>query len=1045
LLFGLAISILSVLMGSPVLVYGNNLNIQTVRGQIKSAFTGETLVGVTVLEVGTTNGAITDQNGNYVITVMGPESSLRFSYVGFLPETRVVGDRTRIDLEMVDDILAMEEFVVVGYGTMKRTDISTAVVSIKSEDIVTSKNQNVQNMLTGKMAGVRVVQKTSEPGVFNNHFDIRGFGAPLVVIDGVPRNDFQRLDPNEIESISVLKDGGAAIYGVRAANGVVLVTTKKGEKGAPRLSYSMYTGVQVPSNILSPVGALDRMTLMNEKSRRSVTNSRLSFPDEDFKLFHDGIRTSTDWYNIVMREYAPQQQHNVSLSGGADRIDYFVNMGYLSQDGFWRSGDLNYDRFNMRANINAKVTDRIDFSLKLSGIQDTRNSPDTDAWNIFKTLWRTVPDKEVYANDTYPYYQRMDDIDNVLAMTISDVSGFKKRENKIFNSTMELKYDVPGIEGLVARSLFSYDTRVSDNTHYRKSFKEYRFDEAKGTYTETDKNAPTKLERNYGNTNNILYQIGLNYDKSFAAKHTLNTLVLLESARLQSDNILASRHFTIPLPYLFAGDDLMQEATARIAGMEDYTSNGFVGKLHYNYASKYLFDLNARYDGSSRFPELKRWGFFPGGSIGWRITEEAFLKDRISDWADLKIRASYGKMGDDMAMDYQFISGYDYPNILGGRFNNYPTGYFFDGVYTNALGFRVAPNPYITWYTATTKNIGIDADLWNRKVGITIDYFERERDGMYASRLVSVPGTFGSPMPEENLESDLTRGIELEVRNQNRIGQLRYNVSGNIALTRTQLLYVERAPSGNSFDNWKNNVSNRYNDIWFGYGADGRYTSYEQIATSDVYTPISTLPGDYIYVDWNGDGIIDENDQYPIATTRGKDNNNRAQSSYPLVNFGVNLSAQYRNFDMNMLFQGATMYYIGMGEALRSPLLWDGNALEYFKDRWHTADPTSDPYDPSNQWIPGTYAFGAHSADYDSEFGMQSGSYVRLKNIELGYTIPMQLSRRVNINKARFYINAYNFMTFTGVKGIDPEHPSENHGYMYPLNRTVNFGAEITF
>jgi len=1037
LLFGLAISILAVLMGSPVLIYGSNANIQeqTVRGQIKSALTGETLVGVTVMEVGTTNGTFTDQNGNYVITVTGAESSLRFSYMGFLTETVIVGERARIDFDLIEDIRAMDEVVVVAYGSMKRADISSSVVSIKSEDIVTSKNQNVQNMLTGKLAGVRVVQKTSEPGVFNNHFDIRGFGAPLIVIDGVPRGDIQRIDPNEIESISVLKDGGAAIYGVRAANGVVLITTKKGVKGAPRLTYSMYSGVQVPSNILRPVGAIDRMTLMNEKSRRSVNNSRLTFPDEDFELFLNGTRTSTDWYDVVMRESTPQQQHNVSLSGGADRVDYYVNLGYLSQDGFWRSGDLNYERFNMRANINAKVTDRITFSLKLSGIQDNRNSPDTDAWNIFKTLWRTVPDEPVYANNTEPFFQRMSsDIDNVLAMTIADVSGFKKRNNKIFNSSMELKYDVPGIEGLVAKGLFSYDTRISDNTNFRRSFKEYRYNEATDTYTEVDKNAPTRLERLYNTSNNILYQIGLTYDKNFADKHSLNTLILLEGARFQSDNFMASRQFTIPLPYLFAGDALFERGTSDPNGMSEYTTNGFVSKLNYNYANRYLVELIYRYDGSSRFSDVQVWGGFPGGSVAWRISEEAFLKDRIGDWADLKVRASYGKVGDDGRVDYQFLAGYDYPNTSGGRRDAYPTGYMFDGTFTNSLGFRAAANPFITWYSATTQNIGLDADLWNRRLGITVDYFERERDGLLADRLISIPGTFGSLMPQQNLESDLTRGVELEVRNQNRIGEFRYNVSGNIAITRTQRLYVERANSGNSYDDWRNNRTNRYNDIWWGYGDAGRYTSYEQIATSDVFTSISTLPGDYIYKDWNGDGVINSEDRYPIATT-----------SYPLLNFGVNFGVQYKNFDLNMLFQGASMYYIGMGEALRSPLLWDGNALSYFKDRWHTVDPKTDPYDPSNEWIPGQYAFGANSADSDSEFGMQNGSYVRLKNMELGYTIPSQLTKRVNINKARFYFNAYNFLTFTGVKGIDPEHPSEQHGYMYPLNKTLNFGAEITF
>jgi outer membrane receptor protein involved in Fe transport len=297
----------------------------------------------------------------------------------------------------------------------------------------------------------------------------------------------------------------------------------------------------------------------------------------------------------------------------------------------------------------------------------------------------------------------------------------------------------------------------------------------------------------------------------------------------------------------------------------------------------------------------------------------------------------------------------------------------FDGSYTNALGFRAAPNPNITWYTVKTFDIGLDADFWKGKLGFTVDYFNRERDGLLANRLISIPGTFGSEMPQENLNGDQTKGLELELRHRNKIGELSYNVSGNVAITRTKRLYVERANSGNSYDNWMKNKTDRYNDIWFGLGDAGRYQSYEEIANSSIFTSISTLPGDYIYEDWNQDGIIDKNDEHPIATTRFVDD--KATTGYPLLNFGFNIGLQYKNFDLNLLFQGASMYYIGMSEALSKPLLWDGNALEYFMDRWHPVDPKADPFDPSNKWVTGDYAYGAHSAETDSEFGMQSGSY----------------------------------------------------------------------
>jgi TonB-linked SusC/RagA family outer membrane protein len=1015
----------------PVLLFAQEL---TITGKV-TEISGIGIPGVSVVLKGTTVGTITDADGQYSISKVPENSILTFSFVGMKTQEIPIDDKTSINVTMVEDAIGIEEVIAVGYGTQKKATLSGSVASIKSEDIVASKNQNVQNMLTGKLAGVRVVQKTSEPGVFNNQFDIRGFGSPLIVIDGVPRGDIQRIDPNEIESISVLKDASAAVYGVRAANGVVLITTKKGKHGAPKLSYSMYYGFQVPAEVLKPTGAIDRMTLYNERSMRSVTNPNLTYSDEEFEKFYNGTRTSTDWYNAVMKDYAPQQQHNVNLSGGADRVDYFVNLGYLDQRGFWKSGDLSYERFNMRSNINAKVSDRINFSLKLNGILDDRNAPDSDAWTVFKTLWRTVPDEPIFANNTQPFYQKMaSDIDNVYAMTNSDVSGFEKRNTKIFNSSMELSYDIPGIEGLVAKGLFSYDTRISDNSNFSKSYNEYRYDEATEAYTSITKNAPTSLDRSYGVSNNTLYQISLSYDQTFADKHNINTLLLLEGAKSKGDNIYAAREFSIPLPYLFAGNAENQEGTANPNGINEYASNGLVGKLTYDYEGKYLLDLNFRYDGSSRFPENERWGFFPGGSIGWRISEESFLKNNLSYLDNLKIRASYGKMGDDGALDYQYLSGYDYPNTSGAPRGNYPTGYMFDGSYTNALGFRAAPNPNITWYTVNTFNVGLDTDFGNGKLGFTFDYFNRERDGLLANRLISIPGTFGSTMPQENLNGDQTNGVEFELRHRNRIGELSYNVSGNVAITRTKRLYVERANSGNSYDNWRNNRANRYNDIWFGYGDAGRYASYEEIANSNIFTNIATLPGDYIYKDWNEDGIIDGNDKYPIATT-----------SYPLLNFGINIGAQYKNIDLTMLFQGASMYYIGMGEQLSRPLMWDGNALDYFMDRWRPVDPKSDPYDPANEWITGDYAYGAFTPDNDSEFRMQEGTYVRLKNIELGYTIPKQILNKININKARLFINGYNLLTFTGVKGIDPEKPEDLYGYMYPLNQTLNFGAEITF
>lgn len=994
---------------------------------------------------GTNTGVFTDLDGKFTLNVPEGSAVLVVSYIGYQTQEIPVGNRQTLHIVLKEDALNLDEVIVVGYGTQKKGSVIGAVSAISSEKLVATKSTNVQNMLTGKVPGVRVVQKTSEPGEFNNQFDIRGFGSPLIVVDGVPRGNFERMDPNEIESISVLKDASAAIYGVRAANGVVLITTKKGDKGKAKIEYSMYYGIQHPAEMLEPVGAIDRMTLFNEKSMRSMTDPKLTYGEEMFESYRNGSLTSTDWYDIVMRNHASQQQHNVSVSGGGDKMDYYVIFGYMDQGGFFKSGDLKYDRYNLRSNLNAQITKNLKASVKISGILDQKDRPRASTWEIYKTLWRSTPTELVYANGREGYYDKPNgDIQNVLAMTHSDVSGYNKQKKRIFQSTMDLTYDVPFVRGLSAKGLFSYDTQVDDNSEYTKEYNEYNYDEATDSYNAVARNSPTKLHRRYNTSYGTLWQVQLNYERMFAETHNVSALVLYEEAHNEGDNIYAQREFEIPIPYLFAGNATNQIGSSD--GISEYASKGLVGRLNYDFKGKYLAEFSFRYDGSSKFPKDKQWGFFPSALLGWRLSEEAFVKDNLSFIDNLKLRGSYGKMGDDGAAAYQFVSGYDYPNTSGNTQDNYPRGYVFGSEFVNGLGFRSVANMGITWYTVKTLNIGLEADLWKGLFGMTFEMFRRNRDGLLAYRNVSLPGSFGSTMPQENLNSDRTQGIELELRHRYKIGEVNYAIAGNVSLTRTQNRYIESALYGSSYDYWRNSKAYRYNDIWFGKGSAGRFQSYDQIKYHPVFTGIGTLPGDYIYEDWNGDGIIDDMDDHPIATTTDAEKADfQDKRNYPLMNFGLSVSADYKGFDLNLMFQGAAMSYVAYGEQLSAPLAWDGNALDMFMDRWRPTDPSRDPYDPGNTWTSGYYAYGATAYDIKSRFAIQSGAYMRLKTAELGYTIPALFLQKAGIQRWRLFVNAYNLFTITGVKGVDPEKPSELYGYMYPLNRTVNFGTSITF
>lgn len=1019
---------------------------RSISGQVVDEL-GEAIIGANVTVVGNKAlGTITDIDGNFTLVVPA-KAILEVSYIGYVSKKLTLDNKTNYKIALKEDAEQLDEVVVVGYGTQKRVNLTGAVSAITNDELVATKSQNAQNMLTGKVPGVRVIQKTSEPGEFTNQFDIRGFGSPLIVVDGVPRGNLQRMDPNEIESISVLKDASAAIYGVRAANGVVLITTKKGEKNKPKIEYNMYYGIQTPAEMLEPVGAVDRMRLFNEKSMRNLTNPQLTYSDEQIGEYLNGTAKSTDWYDAVIRNSAPQQQHNVSLSGGSEKMDYYVNFGYTDQEGFFKSKAMDYNRYNLRANLNAEVAKNLKASIKINGIIDSKERQYLSTWEVYKALWRASPNEKLYANDNPEYFQKMSsDQLNLLASTDPDVSGYNKSTNKIFQSTMELEYAVPFVKGLKVKGMFSYDTSIADNTIYKKEYNEYNYSEAADSYSAFAKQSPTNLERYYGNSWTTLWQASVSYENTFASSHNVSGLLLFEEAHSVGDNIRAARDFSIPLPYLFAGNAADQLGTANANGLTESASQALVGRFNYDYKGRYLLEFAFRYDGSSKFPSHSRWGFFPSASVGWRMSEEAFIKDKLPFINNLKLRGSYGKMGDDSVADYQFISGYDYPNTNGDKYNKPPKGYFFNGSFMNSLGFRAVANPDITWYTVKTLNIGIDADFWNGLLGASFDVFQRDRDNLMANRVATIPGTFGASMPKENLESDRTKGFEIELRHRNRIGQVGYSVSGNVAITRSMWRYKERTPSGNSYDNWRNNLTNRYNDIWFGYGANGRYTSWEQIANAPIFAGNATLPGDYVYEDWNGDGTIDDMDRYPIATTTNSTAANfQDKKNYPLMNFGLTLSAQWKGFDVNMTFQGAAMSYVSYGEQLSAPLQFDGNALDMFLDRWRPVDAKQNPYDPSCQWVSGYYSYGGTTPDVNSEFSIQKGTYLRMKTAEIGYTLPKNCLSFVGIKNLRIYMNGYNLFTITGVKGVDPERPAELYGYMYPLNRTYNFGASVTF
>jgi len=1025
---------------------------RTVTGKVTDS-NNEPIIGATVMVKNSNIGTITNKEGRYSISV--PENAtLVFRYLGLTTKEVKVDGRSEINVVMSEqENTALDEVVVVGYGVQKKVTLTGAVAGITGNEMIKTVNENPQNMLTGKIAGVRVWQKSAEPGSFNNNFDIRGLGSPLIVIDGIPRetSDFQRLNPNDIDEISVLKDASAAIYGVRAANGVVLVTTKKGAKdGKTKVSYNGTYTLQQPSRMPKLANAFETMTLYNEKSMNNVNGGSIIYTDEDFEAYRNGTRRQTDWNSLIFSDLSPQTQHDVSISGGNDRTQYYIGLGYFFQEGFFKSGDLNYEKTNLRSNISTKIANGLTFDLNLSGILDKQHNPYSTSTDIIRNYWRQGVLFPAYADpeNTMLNYEGLDLEENTVAKMTSDISGYRQYGQKIFQSSAALNYDFatisPVLKGLSAKILYSYDYRENNNSIFRKEYYQYAYNELTNTYDKKlyNSSSPNQLRREFFGKQQTLGQFLLNYNRSFN-DHSISGVVGLETQKRTGDNFYAQRDLAFATDYLFAGVDDNQIGNMYIGNSDLYelAYSAAIGRLNYAYGSRYIAEFQFRYDGSSKFAKGHQWGFFPSASLGWRISEEPFFKSisSLSFIDQLKLRVSYGELGDDNDANYGWVAGYDYPATSGnaekGYYNQYAPGYIFGSNFVYGVATRALPLESVTWAKSKTFDIGVDFDAWNGLFGFSFDFFDRHRDHLLANRKGDLPTVVGAVAPQENLNSDRNFGIDLELSHQNKIGDLLYKVKAIGTITRKMYLTaVQNGPYGNSYDKWRNdNLTNRYQGVQFGYESAGRYTSWEDIWTYQIYKERDVLPGDYKYLDWNGDGEINSLDQHPFA-----------YDQTPWLNYSLSFDGNYKSFDLNILFQGSALGSMEYKEPLYS--IWGSNGggtLTQYLDRWHPINPTADPYDPSTEWISGYYAFTGHYPYGNSEFNRVSTAYFRLKSIELGYTLPKPKS--TSPLSLRVFANAYNLFTITGVKFVDPEHPDDELGRLYPLNKTYTLGMSISF
>ena len=1008
---------------------------------------GDVLPGVSVVLKGTQKGTTTNATGNFSLPVPDNATTLVFSFVGYGSKEVVAGNQTTIDVALSVDDKSLSEVVVVGYGTQKRVNLTGSVSTIEAANLVKVPMPTLAQQMMGRTSGVFIKNANGQPGENKTSINIRGFGTPLFIIDGLPatQNDFNQIDPNEIENFSILKDAAsAAVYGARAGNGVVLITTKKGGTSKAQISYNVNYGLQHFSIVPRFVNA-EQYARMENMARYNQGLPPI-WTKDDIQKFADGSdpqkHPDTDWWKETLRENAPLIQHNLNIRGGTENVKYFVSGGYLSQQGLERNSETKSDRYNLRSSIDVNVTKKLTVGLNLSMIYQNFTGPlnqlerTGDLTGIMTRIFRSKP----YYPLQYPDPTKLPTIGGATEvptiLTKIDNVGYKQSNTLTGDAKLNFTYQLPF--GIQARANYHFYRLTDAYKEKRKQtpFYNYNFDTDVYTLIGYTSNPSRLLERRAVQSN-FDQQYFLTWNKTIG-NHYVDALLVHEILSGNSNSIEASRQrYDFDIDYLFAGPDLDKNNT----GTASQTGRkGWISRLTYDYQGKYLVEVNGRLDASPSFPKETRWGFFPSASVGWRISEERFIKDHVSFLTNLKLRASYGKLGYDNIGNYQYLQTY-----------SVTSPFIFDGV-TNTLvkGIRsdVIANPSITWEKLTTSNAGLDFTLWNGLLEGSVDYFYRLRSDVLATRLQSLPNVVGANLPQVNYAQYDNRGIELSLNHRYQIGRVKYSIGGNVSWNREKTRVIDQTNFSSEEARRTGNRLGQWTDQTWGKKSAGLFQTQEEInnwADQDGRNNATILPGDVKYIDYNGEGRITNEDNVIIG-----------RGTFPKLAFGLNLSASWKGFDMSMLWQGAGMYDFNL---LNAPDL----TIPFYSNNSPTTAMLYNSYvpvvEPENQWLPPntnarwpryrTDNFSrSHPSFGFSDFWLINGRYVRLKNLEIGYTIPAGMSKKLGMSKCKLYVSGSNLLTFSALDFIDPEadtSPARTFGDYYPPTGSYNAGLLIQF
>ncbi|WP_020568654.1 SusC/RagA family TonB-linked outer membrane protein [Neolewinella persica] len=1033
---------------------------QTISGTLTDEQSGDPLIGASVLIKGTTSGTVTDFDGNYSLQANDGDV-LIISYTGYKTQEITVGPGVNYSPGLSSGEL-LDEVVVVAYGKQKKATVTGAVVGVQGGALQQSPSVNLGASLAGRLPGVVVIQPSGEPGNDNAVINIRGTNtlgnsSPLVVIDGVPdrAGGLARLSPQDIESISVLKDASAAIYGARAANGAILVTTKRGTSGKPTISYDFNQGFSQPTVLPEMSSAVEYANIMNElpiyqtvpvnewsaASQAIRTSGTYDSPTAGVGTVNanfspDAVRQhgegndpwgfpDTDWFGDAFRTWAPQSQHNLSIRGGTKAVRYFSSVGYTNQEAFYKNTATKYKQYNFRINLDADVSQYIKTQIGFTARREARRYPTQNANAIFRMLMRGRPTEPAVWPNGLPGPD-IENGQNPIVIT-TNATGYEDSPTDYLQANGSVTITNPWIEGLGITFSGAADNSNTRTKRWETPWQLYFWDrvsfEADGVTPMLEGSVRStftdpRLTQGNSSTLNTNLSTRINYDTRIG-DHTIGLMAGVTRETFSGENFFAFRrnYISSAVDQLFAGGSLDQST-----GGSGYNRArlGYYGRAQYDYKEKYLLEFIFRNDGSYIFPQQDRFGFFPGVLAGWNVTNEDFFNVPGVDF--LKLRASYGQMGNDQVFFNGQLQEFAYLSTYG--FGEFP----INSIVETTLREELLANPSFTWERANNLNFGIDAILFNNRIDVNLEYFINKRDQILIQKTGSTPASSGinSLLPPVNAGEVENKGFEFNIGYNGKASsafQWRFGINGGYA--KNKVIFMDEIPGAPEYQLMEGKPIGAY----LVYQSDGVFRDQAEIDAENLdYSAVTArlLPGDMKFEDVNGDGRIDGDDRVRID-----------DNGIPTFNFGANLSASYKGFDLTALIQGAT------GSSLRVQTESGdiGNFLKWSHDnRWSIDNPSSEH--PRLASRGDTYYTGGSFGN--NTYNLFSKNYVRLKNLEIGYTLPSSLTDRFSIGGLRAYVNGLNLITFDSLDFFDPE-STAGSGVYYPQTRIINMGINLTF